>query len=146
LLIKQEVQKIMQQFFLNKGEESMLLYEVAKNGDFLLDKPIIVPEKALKSTSERVGVDVRFIIYCMNNLAKAGKGMALIHNHFNNLVFSEQDLITIKKILDVALKRGLSNISFLIFENNSSKLSLKHFRLNNETNKYVKTAEEICYE
>jgi hypothetical protein len=72
--------------------------------------------------------------------------MALIHNHFNNLVFSEQDLITIKKILDVALKRGLSNISFLIFENNSSKLSLKHFRLNNETNKYVKTAEEICYE
>lgn len=56
MLIKQEVQKIMQQFFLNKGEESMLLYEVAKNGDFLLDKPIIVPEKALKSTSERVGV------------------------------------------------------------------------------------------
>lgn len=146
MLIKQEVQKIMQQFFLNKGEESMLLYEVTKNGDFLLDKPIIVPEKALKSTSERVGVDVRFIIYCMNNLAGAGKGMALIHNHFNNLVFSEQDLVTIDKILDVAVKRCLSSISFLIFENSSSKVVLKHFQLNAETNKYVETEESICYE
>ena len=146
MLIKQEVQKIMQQFFLNKCEESMLLYEVAKNGDFLLDKPIIVPEKALKSTAERVGVDVRFIIYCMNNLAEAGKGMALIHNHFNNLVFSEQDLVTIDKILDVAVKRGLSSISFLIFENSSSKVELKHFQLNAETDKYVETEESICYE
>ena len=105
-----------------------------------------MPEKALKSSSERVSIDVRFVIYCIDNMAKANKGMSVIHNHSNNLVFSEQDNITINKILTVAAKRNLINISFMIFENNSAKMALKHFQLNREINSYAETEEKLCYE
>jgi hypothetical protein len=148
VFVKQSSYEVIKEYFRDKADESMLLYEIirADDGKYSFGNKITVPEKALKISSERVSVDVRFIIYCIENMVNESKGLAILHNHFSNRVFSPQDLFTMDKILKLATQKKLLNMAFLIYENNTSKMLLKHFFLNKDLSLYNETEEKIQYE